>query len=152
MGQQNTIGAGSEIQVGAPQRPLPEPVELALRDVVQARHEIAFACVPVIAFPGQEPSEVLVVFLRRGVDPEALLSALAAEVKAAVDTTLRTHKGVRAPQLAVLPISLGRPLDGLAQAVLQSDTALHVADVAAYDVAKRPPRPLWLRILWPWGR
>ncbi len=152
MGERRTIGAGSEIEVGAPATPLPESVELALRDVVQHRSDIAFACVPVIAFPEQPPSEVLVVFLRRGVPPEKVLGPLADEVQRAVAVAMETAPTARIVELAVLPISLGYPLDGLAQAVIQSDTVLLVADQAAWDVAKRPSRPLWQRILWPWGR
>ncbi len=151
MGERRTIGAGSEIQVGAPAQPMPVSVELALRDVVQDRSEIAFACVPVIAFPGQPPSEVLVVFLRRGVGPEAILGPLAEAVQRSVAAAMAANPGARVVELAVLPVSLGHPLDGLAQAVLQSDTVLHVADAAAYAAARRAPRPLWLRILWPWG-
>ncbi|MCO4763600.1 MAG: hypothetical protein KC502_18965 [Myxococcales bacterium] len=152
MGQRQTIGAGSEIEVGAPATPLVEPLEVALRDVVQGMNEIAFACLPVIAFPQQPPSEVLVIFLRRGVSPEAVLTIVSDAVQRSVEAVLAEHPAIRAPELAVLPVSLGHPLDGLAQAVVQSDTVLHVADPAAWAAAKKPPRPLWLRILWPWGR
>lgn len=152
MGERQTVGPGAEIEVGAPAQPLPQDIELALRDVVQDRADIAFACVPVIAFPDQPPTEVLVVFLRRGVDPETLLTELAAEVERAVSAAAAAAPRERAVELAVLPISLGFPLDGLAQAVLQSGTELHVADAAAWEAARRPPRPLWQRLLWPWGR
>ncbi|GEM_PF-3150797 len=146
------VDAGAEIQVGQPNEPLPEAVELALREVVQASGDVAFAYVPVIAFPGQPAGQVLVVFLRAGVDPEQALAAISAAVKKAIDKVIAANRKLKVQPLAVLPISLARPLDGLAQAVMITDTMLFVADVVAWKRAKNP-KPWWLRGLhWMMGR
>lgn len=147
-----TVQAGAEISVGQPAEPLAEPVELALRDVVQSRADVAFAYVPVIQFGPEVPSQVLVVFLRATADPEAILPKLSAEVTAAIDGVLKTHPDLSVEPLAVLPISLGRPLDGLAQAVMLTDTMLHVTDVARWHEAKNP-KPWWRKGLdWMMGK
>jgi len=147
-----TVSAGAELQVGQPKEPLPQPIELALRDVVQAHTEVAFAYVPVIAFPGQPPGQVLVVFLRAAVDPEAILGPLSAAVKAAVDEAIAANPGLSVEPLAVLPISLAHALDALAQAVLITDTMLHVNDVRSWHGARNPKGPLRRALDWLMGR
>ena len=146
------IQAGAEIAVGQPKQPLPEPVELALRDVVQGHGDIAFAYVPVIQFGADPPSEVLVVFLRSGVDPNKALGPLSESVTAAIDRCLAENPGLEVAPLAILPISLGRPLDGLAQAVMVTDTMLHVTDVQSWHAAKNPKGWLQRSVDWLLGR
>ena len=143
-----SVQAGSEISVGQPQNPLPEPIELALREVVQSYDETAFAYVPVIPFGQQPPGQVLVVFLRNGVEPTTLLDSISSGVTAAIDKVLSDNPDLQVEPLAVLPISLGRPLDGLAQAVMITDTMLHVTDVQSWHTAKNPKS--WARRALDW--
>jgi hypothetical protein len=142
------VQAGAEISVGQPKEPLAQAVELALRDVVQAHSDIAFAYVPVIQFGDEPPSQVLVVFLRASSDPETVLGELSPAVKAAVDKTIVDNPGLQVQALAILPVSLGRPLDGLAQAVMITQTMLHVTDVQSWHKAKNPKS--WLKRAFDW--
>ena len=144
--QEATLSAGSEIHVGAPAVPLAQPYELALRDVVQADADVAFAYVPMITLPGQGPELMLVLYCRRGADPAEVLERLVPQVQAGL-AQAESSVGKRPPELGVMPISLGRPLDGLAQAVAQTDTVLHVSDVQAWQQSRAPQRPWWLRWL-----
>ena len=146
------VRAGSEISVGQPQTPLPQAVELALRDVVQSRADVAFAYVPVIAFGDEAPSQVLVLFLRASAKPEVSLNEIAPMVKLAVDDTIKNNRGLAVEPLAILPISLSQPLDGLAQAILITDTMLHVTDVQSWHKAKNPKTRLSRAIDWLMGR
>lgn len=146
------VAAGSEIHVGQPVQPLAEPVELALRDVVQTRPHISFAYVPVIALPDQPAGEVLVVFLRGDIEVDAALAEISAAVKTALDVIIANQPKVDVPALAVLPISLAHPLDGLAQAVLITDTMLHVTDVPAWQQAKNPKTLFSRAVDWLMGR
>lgn len=146
------VAAGAEISVGQPAEPLPTSIELALRDVVQDHASVAFAYVPVIQFGDQPRSLVLVVYLSGETAPEKELAVLSPAVKAAVDAALQANRKLKMEPLAILPISLGQPLDGLAQAVLITDTMLHVNDVKSWQAA-RNPKPLLRRMLdWLMGR
>ncbi len=147
MSERGEVVAGQELSVGAAKEPLPPPVEEMLLEVVQARDDVAFASVPMIAFPGQVPERVLVVFLRGGSDPEAALAALSAGVAAGFEAVAAAHPAVAIEPMAVMPVPLDRPLDGLAQAVVMTDTHLLVADVAAWQRARRGPQPWWRRLL-----
>lgn len=146
------VQAGAEISVGQPNEPLPEAVELALRGVVQARSDIAFAYVPVIQFGDDPPGQVLVVFLVARSDPEAALANLSPAVKDAVDKAIAANPGLHVDALAILPVTLGRPLDGLAQAVMITDTMLHVNDVPLWQKAKNPKPWLSRAFAWLMGR
>jgi hypothetical protein len=141
------VQAGDELQVGAPAEPLPEPIELMLRDVVQGRDDVAFACLPVIAFPGAAAERVLVVYLRGGRDIEAALASLSTQVSAGFAAVACTHPDLIPAPIAVMPIDLDRPLDALAQAVVFTRTDLYVADVTAWQDALRGPQPFILRWL-----
>jgi hypothetical protein len=147
MGGRGTIDAGEELQVGAPATALPEPVELMLRDVVQSRDDVAFACVPLIRFPGASAERVLVVFLRAESDVEAALEALSSGVADGFAALAESHGVLIDESIAVMPVDLARPLDALAQAVVMTQTDLYVADTAAWQDARRGPQPFLLRWL-----
>ncbi|HAN30860.1 MAG TPA: hypothetical protein DCQ06_04625 [Myxococcales bacterium] len=141
-----TLSAGSEIHVGLPAQPLASEFELALRDVVQESPEIAFAHLPLVTLPNQAPSLMLALYCRRGVDPQQLLTRLVPIVRSELERVGQASSQTP-PNLGVMPISLGHPLDGLAQAIAQTSSELHVADVQAWQRARRPSRPWWLRWL-----
>lgn len=146
MEDRGMVVAGQEISVGAPSEALSAPLEQALLEAVQVRSDVAFASVPLIAFPGSEPERVLVVFLRRGSDPEAALAELSAAVHAGVEAALAAHPDLEIAPMAVMPVPLDRPLDALAQAVVMTDTHLLVADVASWQKARKGPQPWWRRL------
>ena len=146
MSERISVGAGAEISVGAPATALPEDVERVLRDVVQAVPAVAFASTPAIAFPGQGVETVLVVFLRGGADVDATLTLVSERVAEAMATLAKAEPTRVLPSLAVLPIPLERPLDGLAQAVVMTRTEIFVADAGALLRARRGPQPWWRRI------
>ncbi len=143
------VAAGAEIAVGAPASPPDAELQLALRDVVQVRAAVAFASLPMIAFAGQPPELVLAVFLSRHADVDAELAAIAEGARAALEALSRdavANGQAPPPALPVLPVSLARPLDGLAQAIVLTRTEFHVADANALLQARRPPRPWWRRL------
>ncbi len=146
MSERISVGPGAEISVGAPAEALADDVERLLRDVVQALPAVAFASTPAIAFPGQGVETVLVVFLRGGSDVDATLTAVSEQVAAAMAALAEADRKRALPSLAVLPIPLDRPLDGLAQAVVMTRTEIYVADAGALLRARRGPQPWWRRI------
>lgn len=146
MSERVSVGAGAEISVGAPATALPDDVERLLRDVVQALPAVAFASTPAIAFPGQGVETVLVVFLRGGSDVDATLTVVSERVAASMAALTKEQPKRALPSLAVLPIPLDRPLDGLAQAVVMTRTEIYVADAGALLRARRGPQPWWRRL------
>ncbi len=150
MAEDASIAPGTEIQVGAPKDELSPHLELGLRDVLQDLHaDIAFAYVPMVAFPGRSATKVLVVFLRGKTDVDAALARIGDAVGDLVERLTADHGKSAVEDLDLLPVSLARPLDGLAQAVLLTDTMLHVNDSEAWRRARRPPA--WWRRLWPFA-
>ncbi len=143
------VAAGAEVSVGAPAQAPDPALLLALRDVVQGRPAVAFASLPMIAFAGQPAELVLVVFLSRRADVEAEMAAIAEGAREALEALSRdaAAKGEAAPpELPVLPVSLARPLDGLAQAIVLTRTELYVADANALLQARKPSLPWWRRL------
>jgi hypothetical protein len=87
-----------------------------------------------------------VVFLRSSAGVEEAAAVLSQGIRAAVERVRASHGAAVIEDLDLLPISLGRPLDGLGQAVVLTGAVFHVNDVRAWDKVRRLGQPWWRRL------
>ena len=73
--EEQTIEAGTQILIGAPSEPMPRAQSAAIADMLSKIGGVVEAHLPQCFMPGamSEPSEVLVLVLRRGTRPDALM-------------------------------------------------------------------------------
>ena len=78
MADEVRIAKGSQIQIGAPARPLPEEVVQAIRGFIASDDRVIEAHVPQMFIPTamKSPAQVLVVELRPGCDVKAVVDGI----------------------------------------------------------------------------